>query len=124
MSEPNNPFALPCLASEQHFPANDSVGRMKTKLLTTTVCVLALMLSGAMPTFASGSSTTDLVVDVALARPISFAATIAGSVLFVVSLPIAATSHSIDKTAHTMVVAPAKDTFTRPLGDFDDFLSY
>lgn len=97
---------------------------MKTKLLTTTVCVLALMLSGAMPAFASGSSTTDMIVDVACARPISFAATIAGSVLFVVSLPIAATSHSIDKTLHTMVVAPAKDTFTRPLGDFDDFLSY
>ena len=88
------------------------------------VCVLALTLSGARPAFASGSSTMDMVVDVALARPISFAATIGGSILFVVSLPIAATSHSIDKAAHTMVVAPAKDTFTRPLGDFDDFLSY
>ena len=98
---------------------------MKTKLLTTSVCVLALTLSGAMPAFASGtSSTTDMVVDLALARPISFAATIFGSVLFVVSLPIAATSRSIDNTMHTMVVAPAKDTFTRPLGDFDDFLSY
>ena len=97
---------------------------MKTKLLTTAVCVLALTLSGVRPASASGSSTVDMVVDVACARPISFAATIAGSVLFVVSLPIAATSRSIDKTVHTLVVAPAKDTFTRPLGDFDDFLNY
>jgi hypothetical protein len=97
---------------------------MKTKLLTTAVCVLALTLSGVRPASASGSSTVDMVVDVACARPISFAATIGGSILFIVSLPIAATSRSIDKTVHTLVVAPAKDTFTRPLGDFDDFLNY
>jgi hypothetical protein len=72
----------------------------------------------------SGGNTMDIVVDVALARPISFLATIGGSALFIVSLPIAAPSRSIDKVAHTLVIAPAKDTFTRPLGDFDDFLSY
>ena len=97
---------------------------MKTKLLTTAVCVLALALSGALPAAASGGTTVNAAVDVVLARPISFAATITGSALFIVSLPFAAASRSIEKTAHTLVVAPAKDTFTRPVGDLDDFLSY
>ncbi|MGO8927757.1 MAG: hypothetical protein ACLQU3_12805 [Limisphaerales bacterium] len=50
--------------------------------------------------------------------------TIVGSVLFVVSLPVAAPSRSIERVAHTLVVAPAKDTFTRPLGDLEGFLDY
>ena len=100
------------------------MSRMKTKLLTITVCVLTLMLGSARPALGSGSSTVDIVVDVVFARPISFAATVAGSALFIVSLPVAAPSRSIDKVAHTLVIAPAKDTFTRPLGAFDDFLSY
>jgi hypothetical protein len=96
---------------------------MKTKQLATAVCVLALTLSGVMPASAS-SNTGNMIVDVACARPISFLATIGGSVLFLVSLPIAATSHSVDKTLQTMIVAPAKDTFTRPVGDFEGFLDY
>jgi hypothetical protein len=41
-----------------------------------------------------------------------------GSVVFVAALPFAAASGSIKATAHTLVVDPAKATFTRPLGDF------
>jgi hypothetical protein len=63
-------------------------------------------------------------VDVAVARPISFAATILGSALFVVSLPIALASGSVKETARVLVEAPAKDTFIRPVGDLDDFMSY
>jgi hypothetical protein len=61
---------------------------------------------------------------VVVARPVSFALTILGSALFVVSLPVAATSGCVDKAAKALVVAPAKDTFTRPLGDLQDFLDY
>jgi hypothetical protein len=98
---------------------------MKTKLFTTVVCVLALLLSTASPAFAaSDTDATSVAVDVVIARPVSFALTIIGSVLFVVSLPVAAPSGSVGKAAHTLVVAPAQDTFTRPLGDFDTFLDY
>jgi hypothetical protein len=38
--------------------------------------------------------------------------------VFVVALPFAAASGSVKETADTLVVAPAKATFTRPLGDF------
>jgi hypothetical protein len=98
---------------------------MKTKLLITVVCVLALLLSTSTPAYAAGDTgAASVAVDIAVARPVSFAMTIIGSVLFVVSLPIAATSGCVDKAAKTLVVAPAKDTFTRPLGDFQDFLDY
>ncbi|HVM48980.1 MAG TPA: hypothetical protein VMU04_13195, partial [Candidatus Acidoferrum sp.] len=59
-----------------------------------------------------------------VARPISFAATVVGSALFVVSLPVAAISHSVKTTSNVLVVAPAKDVFVRPIGDLDDWLSY
>jgi hypothetical protein len=98
---------------------------MKTKLLITVICVLALLLSTSTPALAAGdTSATSVAVDVVVARPVSFALTIVGSALFVVSLPFAAASGCVDKTAHTLVVVPAKDTFTRPLGDFQDFLDY
>lgn len=101
------------------------MGDMRTKLFTTVLCVLALLLSTVTPGYASeDTGATSVAVDVVVARPVSLALTIVGSVLFVVSLPVAAASHTIDKTAHTLVVAPAKDTFTRPLGDLEDFLDY
>ena len=98
---------------------------MRTKLFTTALCVLALLLSTVTPASASGNTdATSVAVDVVVARPVSFAMTIVGSVLFVVSLPVAAPSRSIERVAHALVVAPAKDTFTRPLGDLEGFLDY
>ena len=104
---------------------NNCVGNMRTKLLPTALCVLALWLSAANTGFATGTeATTSILVDAVVVRPVSFAMTIVGSVLFVVSLPVAAPSHSVDKTAHALVVAPAKDTFVRPLGDLEDYMDY
>jgi hypothetical protein len=98
---------------------------MKTKLLITVICVLALLLSTSTPALAAGdNSATAVAVDVVVARPASFALTIIGSALFVVSLPVALTAGAVGKTAHTLVVVPGKDTFTRPLGDFQEFLDY
>jgi hypothetical protein len=98
---------------------------MKNKLLISVICVLALLLSTSTPTFAAGDNgATAVAVDVVVARPVSFALTIIGSALFVVSLPVAVPSGCVDKAAHALVVVPAKDTFTRPLGDFEDFLDY
>lgn len=43
---------------------------------------------------------------------------------FVVSLPWAATSKSIRRSAHALVFRPAQATFTRPLGDLDSLPEY
>jgi len=83
------------------------------------------MLAAPPAAFASkGSEPINVIVDVLVARPISLAMTTVGSALFVVSLPFAAASRSTHETTQTLVVGPARDLFTRPVGDFDDFLSY
>jgi len=98
---------------------------MKTKLFATVLCVLALLLSTITPASAAGdTAATSVAVDVVVARPVSLAMTIIGSALFVVSLPVAIPAQGVEKVAHTLVATPAKDTFTRPLGDFDGFLDY
>jgi hypothetical protein len=98
---------------------------MKTRSLAVTLCVLILAMTAPSASIASeGNGPANMLIDVLVARPITFAATVIGSALFVVSLPIAATSHSTKSSAKFLVVGPAHDTFTRPLGDFEDFMDY
>ena len=98
-------------------------GRLPRRL-TAAACILAIMLSTTTPALADGADPTNVVVDVLVARPISFVATVAGSVLFVVSLPIAAAAHSVDATSQTLVALPARDLLKRPVGDLTDWFSY
>ncbi len=92
------------------------------------VCTLALLASSTNTSFAYSDSTAvdpaAIVVDVLVARPVCLAATIVGSVFFVISLPVAATSKSVHRAAHALVVQPAQATFTRPLGDLDALNDY
>jgi hypothetical protein len=60
-----------------------------------------------------------IFADVVLVRPMAFAATIIGTAVFLVALPVAAISKSVQPTANALVVKPAQATFTRPLGDFE-----
>jgi hypothetical protein len=89
---------------------------MKTKLFT--IICMGLVGFGSINSSRASQDPLDVVGDVALARPGCFLATILGSAVFVVALPFAAASGSVKETADTLVVAPAKATFTRPLGDF------
>lgn len=59
-----------------------------------------------------------MVIDGLLIRPLGIVATVAGSVLFLVSLPFSALGGNVKKAAKKLVIEPAKFTFTRPLGDF------
>ncbi len=97
---------------------------LKSRFFTLLLCGLALTPVFCAQSNAGNGGPMATAVDVAFARPLSFAATVIGSALFVVSLPIALTSHSVKDTAHVLVEAPAKDTFVRPVGDLDDFMSY
>jgi len=89
---------------------------MKTKLLTA-VCAVTLLAS-ASPARADDDKTLPSIIDVGLVRPGCLAATIGGSALFVLALPFSAMSKSVKKSAHALVVYPAKATFTRPVGEF------
>ena len=90
---------------------------MKTKLLTV-VCVTVIGLCSVNAGHASEDKSLEVVADVALVRPGCFVATVLGSAVFIVALPIAVISGSVKETADTLVVQPAEATFTRPIGDF------
>jgi len=97
---------------------------MKTRVITL-VCLVAFFLASVTPSSASSRNDPAVIAaDVFLVRPACFVATVIGSVFFVVSLPIAATSRSVNRAADALVVGPAKATFTRPLGDIDDLMDF
>ena len=91
---------------------------MKTKILSAA-CVLAIFSASVTPCRADSNKPVKIIADVAVLRPAGLVATAVGSVFFVLSLPFSAATHSIKETAHTLVITPAKATFTRPLGNMD-----
>ncbi len=96
---------------------------MRTRIVTFC-CVLALLLAQVPQTNAvEDGSAEAIAADVLVVRPACFAMTIIGSALFIVALPVAAISKSTRKTAHALVVRPARATFTRPVGDMSDLES-
>ncbi len=62
-----------------------------------------------------------MVVDALIVRPLGIAATIIGTALFVVSLPFSALGGNTKAAYERLIVDPAKFTFKRPLGDFDQY---
>lgn len=61
-----------------------------------------------------------MVVDLVVARPAGFVATLGGTVIFIVSLPFSALGGNTGDAWESLVVSPAVYTFTRPLGEFPD----
>lgn len=89
---------------------------MKIKLLTAIFAIT--LLSSATPSYAYEDRSLDVITDVTVVRPVCLIATAACCAVWVVTLPFQAMSKSVKSTAHTMVVVPAKATFTRPVGDY------
>ncbi len=59
-----------------------------------------------------------MVVDAVLVRPLGLVSLVAGTAIFIVSLPFSALGRNVKASAKKMVVEPAKFTFVRPLGSF------
>jgi len=60
-----------------------------------------------------------MIFDLVLLRPLGLAATVIGTAFFIVSLPVSAIGGNTGEAAKKLVVAPAKYTFSRPLGAED-----
>ena len=87
------------------------------RVLSATICLL-LLLGSAPSTQAFDDDTFEAAAaDILVVRPASFVATIIGSALFVVSLPFTAISKSVPNAAEALVAVPARNTFTRPVGE-------
>ena len=60
-----------------------------------------------------------MMFDLVLLRPLGLAGFVAGTAVFIVSLPFSLLGGNTGEAAQKLVVAPAKYTFTRPLGAED-----
>ena len=87
------------------------------KILALVIAVTFLLAS--VSAFAGTENDAAITGDIIFARPLGLVGIVAGAGLFVVSLPFAAITHSIDKTSKTLLKNPVEYTFSRPLGDFD-----
>jgi hypothetical protein len=60
----------------------------------------------------------EMAADALVARPLGLVGTLAGSLVWVLSLPFTLPSHSTERAAKQLVAKPAEYTFKRPLGQF------
>jgi hypothetical protein len=83
--------------------------------------VFAHSVSFAKHEYAAGidrdTAAADIIVDIMVTRPIGVIGLVGGSVLFVVTWPIAAVTRSVERTKKAFVTDPYLYTFVRPLGD-------
>ena len=87
------------------------------KKLTVTILIAICIIITSMPAFGEDRA-LDVTMDILLVRPVSLAATVVGTAVFIVSLPFSIPSKSVGATAQTLVVEPFNYTFTRPIGGF------
>lgn len=73
----------------------------------------------AAPAMANEPTDATIIGDVLLARPLGLAMIAAGSVLFVVALPVSLPSGSVGNVGQRLVLDPVEFTFVRPVGNFD-----
>ena len=95
------------------------------KLISWLMAVALAFGSLSMATSASAGETYDfnakpnageILLDVLILRPVMLVGTVVGTAAFIVSLPFSAGGDV--KAAHeTLVLEPARYTFTRPLGE-------
>jgi hypothetical protein len=84
-------------------------------LLVIPLCTEALAWERTMNDPPDGAA---MAADFILLRPVGIIGIVTGYTLFVLSSPFSALGGNIQTAWEQMVVAPAKFTFARPLGDF------
>jgi hypothetical protein len=88
------------------------------KKLIVTILIALCMIMTSIPAYGYDEG-FEATMDILAVRPVSLAATIVGSALFIVSLPFSIPSQSVGSTAQTLIVEPFNYTFTRPVGMFN-----
>lgn len=98
------------------------MGRLRTFLLVAALIVTP----GVSVADVTGEppSATAMGFDVLLVRPLGLVSTVAGTGLFVVSLPFSILGMNTGEAAVRLVGEPARFTFVRPLGEFETRTSY
>ncbi len=89
------------------------------KKTAVTLLMLVVVIVTSVPAF-GGDNDLNATFDVLVVRPVSLAATVIGTAVFIVSLPFSIPSSSVGSTARTLVSDPFNYTFTRPIGNFSE----
>lgn len=89
-------------------------------LLTAVMLAFAAMPAGAA-TMQEEPSSTAIIFDVLITRPLGIVATAVGAAVFVVGLPFTIPTRSVGLAADKLVVDPLAFTFRRPVGQVDSF---
>jgi hypothetical protein len=61
---------------------------------------------------------TEIIFDLAIARPLGFAGFVLGTTVFIASFPFAVAVGRVDDTADALVAEPYRFTFVRDLGKY------
>ena len=61
-----------------------------------------------------------IALDLVLVRPLGVVATLLGTTVFLIGLPIEAVTREVSTARHFLVEQPARFTFVRPLGEWDE----
>ncbi len=65
-----------------------------------------------------------MILDIIIIRPLGIASLAAGTVFFLAALPFTLPSRSVGAAAERLVADPFTFTFTRPIGETNDFNFY
>jgi hypothetical protein len=95
---------------------------MKRRFVMILFCFVFLASSVPNTSAFDDGSFEAVAADIIVLRPGCFIATIVGSALFLVALPIAAASGSTQETAEALVLHPARLTFQRPMGELSSVI--
>ncbi len=85
------------------------------------IAILVVVISLIVPSLpALAQEPESMMADIIAVRPVGLAAIVFGTAVFIVALPFALASGSVDTVGRALIVKPFKFTFTRPIGDFGD----
>lgn len=102
----------------KHASLNRAVSKQQVPLSLCLCCAVGIFFAPTPRGWAQEDGSPEVIAaDVILIRPLCLVATVAGSALFLLSLPVAIATKGTHQTAEKLVALPARATFKRRLGD-------
>ncbi len=93
---------------------------MKKRVALTAALILVLSPAFCFAGYYNNGDAAEVIIDTIALRPLGIAAIGVGTAAFIVSLPFAVITGTTGSTARSLIQAPVKYTFSRPLGEFNN----
>ena len=88
-------------------------------IVVVAVCLLSFSVTPLVAAELPEPSSDEVAADLLFVRPVALCSILAGSVLYVVSLPFTIPTGNVKLAGRKLVVEPVKYTFSKPLGELD-----